>query len=321
MKTKLNLAFSILFVMVFALTACAKTAAQPEKVKVVASTTMVGDVVRQVGGDFIELTVLFPVGTDPHTFEPRPQDAAAIADAQIVFLNGLELEHALEPVVESNATGQVVEVSEGIEALQFSSELHQEDEGEEVHHEEEGEEHHHDHSGADPHTWMDPNLVIIWVTNISDALSNLDPQHAASYQANAEAYTEQLTDLDAWIREEVAKIPPEDRKLVTDHENMGYFIQRYGFTLSGLIVDSLSTNASPSAKELAALTDNIKSQNVKAIFVGSAVNPSIAEQIANDTGVKLITVKTESLGEEGSETATYILYMKTLVNAIVNGLQ
>ena len=318
MKIKIAAACSTLFILLFVLMACTNPVSQSDKIKVVASTTMVGDVVRQVGGNFIELTVLFPVGTDPHTFEPRPQDAAAIADAQIVFLNGFELEHALEPVIESNSTGLVVEVSDGIDPLQFSV---LEVQGQDEFQQEEGEGHPHEHSGADPHTWMDPNLVIIWVTNISDALSNLDPQHAASYQANAEAYTEQLTELDAWIRTEVDKIPPEDRTLVTDHENLAYFIQRYGFTLSGLIVDSLSTNASPSAKELAALTDIITTQNVKAIFIGSGVNPSIADQVANDTGIKVITVKTESLGEDGSDTATYILYMKTLVKTIVDGLQ
>jgi len=318
MKFNFTAALSTLFILLFVLTACSNPVSQSDKIKVVASTTMVGDVVRQVGGDLIDLTVLFPVGADPHTFEPRPQDAAAIADAQLVFLNGFELEHALEPVIESSATGQVVEVSDGIDPLKFSVLVgHGEDEAQR---EVEGV-HPHEHSGTDPHTWMDPNLVIHWVSKIATTLSETDPQNAATYEANADAYTQQLVELDAWIRAEVDKIPPENRKLVTDHQNLAYFIQRYGFTLSGLIVDSLSTNASPSALELAALEDNIKSQNVKAIFIGSAVNPSIAEQVAHDTGVKVITVKTEYLGKDGSDTATYILYMKTLVKAIVNGLQ
>lgn len=319
MKFKFTAAFSTHFILLFLLTACTNPVSQSEKIKVVASTTMVGDVVRQVGGDYIDLTVLFPVGADPHTFEPRPQDAAAIADAQIVFLNGFELEHALNPVIESSATGHVVEVSEGIESNYFSeAEIHEADE---LQHEEEEGVPSHDHSGVDPHTWMDPNLVTHWVATIATTLSETDPQNAAIYKSNADAYAKQLIELDAWIRAEVEKIPPENRKLVTDHENMGYFIQRYGFSLSGLIVDSLSTNASTSAQDLAALEDNIKSQNVKAIFIGSSVNPSLAEQISHDTGVQVVTVKTESLGEDGSDTATYILYMKTLVTAIVNGLQ
>jgi len=310
MKSKITTIFTLLLVLLFGMTACSKSATQGTMVNAVASTTIVGNVVKQIGGDRIQLTVLFPVGADPHTFEPRPQDAAAIADADILFLNGLELEHSLEPVIESNATGKVVEVSDGVNVLAFT----------ESHHDEDGEEEH-DHSAGDPHTWTDPNMVMIWVENIKTELSTIDPHNAAYYEANAEDYLSQLTDLDTWIREEVTKIPVDERKLVTDHENMGYFIQQYGFTLSGLVVDSLSTNASPSAQELSTLEDNIKAQNVKAVFISSTVNPALAEQVANDTGVQLVTIQIASLGEEGSDTDTYIKYMKTLVNAIVNGLQ
>ncbi len=295
-----------------ALTACTAAASNPHLIQVVASTTMVGDVVKQIAGDKIELTVLFPVGTDPHTFEPRPQDVAAIADAEVIFLNGLELEHSLEPVIESNAKGEVVEVSEGVEVRQFSQIEPSETAAP-------GDDH--DHAAGDPHTWMDPNCVMIWVDNIEKEFSKLDPQNADYYHQNAQNYLAQLTELDGWIREEVTKIPASDRKLVTDHENLGYFIQRYEFTLSGLVVDSLSTAASPSAQALSALEDTIIDQQVKAIFVGSAVNPALAEQIAKDTGVQLITIKTESLGEPGSDTDTYLKYMKTLVTTIVNGLQ
>lgn len=298
----------LVIVVSMVLTACATVGSNPHQIQVVASTTMVGDVVSQIAGDKIELTILYPVGTDPHTFEPRPQDVAAISDAQVIFLNGLELEHSLEPVIESNARGDVIEVSDGVDVLAFESE-----------HEDEGEEH--DHAAGDPHTWMDPNCVMIWVENIEKEFSRLDPQNAEFYHQNAQNYLAQLKDLDAWIREEVDKIPASERKLVTDHENMGYFIRRYGFTMSGLLVDSLSTAASPSAQALSALQDAIIDQQVKAIFIGSTVNPALAQQIAKDTGVNLITIKTESLGEPGSETASYLTYMKTLVTVIVNGLQ
>jgi ABC-type Zn uptake system ZnuABC Zn-binding protein ZnuA len=291
------------------LSACAASASTSDQIHVVASTTIVGDVVSQIAGDHINLTVLFPVGADPHTFEPRPQDVAAIADAQIVFLNGLELEHSLESILESNATGRVVEVSKDVEVLPF--------EGEEVPSGEEG----HDHAAGDPHTWMDPNMVMVWVKNIEATLSELDPANADDYAKNANDYLAELTDLDAWIQTEVAKIPVENRKLVTDHENMGYFIHRYNFTLVGLVVDSLSTGASPSAQELSLLEDVIKQQGVKAIFIGATVNPSLSDQVAQDTGTKLITVNTESLSEKGSDTSTYIQFMKKLVTAIVDGLQ
>lgn len=306
----------IIVVTIFAmlLSACVSPVSTSDKINVVASTTIVGDVVKQIGGDYIQLTVLFPVGADPHTFEPRPQDVAAISEAKIIFLNGLELEHSLENILDSNATGTIIEVSEGVEVLPFEGEHH---EGEEEHADEEE----HEHAAGDPHTWMDPNLVMIWVNNIEATLSELDPENAADYAANAQKYLAELSDLDAWIQTEVAKIPVEDRKLVTDHENMGYFIHRYNFTLVGLVVDSLSTGASPSAQDLSALEDAIKEQNVKAIFIGATVNPNLADQVVKDTGTQLITVDTESLGENGSDTATYIDFMKKLVTAVADGLQ
>lgn len=308
MKKKFYSIITMVAVFALLLSACTAPASTSDQIHIVASTTIVGDVVSQIGGDHIQLTVLYPVGADPHTFEPRPQDVAAIADAQVVFLNGLELEHALESILESNATGTILEVSDGVDVLPFE-EGHQD--GEEVH----------DHAAGDPHTWMDPNLVMVWVNNIEAALSKLDPANADEYAANAKSYLAQLTDLDAWIQTEVAKIPVENRKLVTDHENMGYFIHRYNFTLIGLVVDSLSTGASPSAKDLSMLEDVIKQQGVKAIFIGATVNPSLSDQVAKDTGTQLITIDTESLGEQGSDTATYIGFMKKMVTAIVNGLQ
>ncbi|MBA4383960.1 MAG: ABC transporter substrate-binding protein [Anaerolinea sp.] len=299
----------IVLLLVLSLAACSTSKASQTGLKIVASTTMVGDVVSQIGGKHIQLTVLYPVGADPHTFEPRPQDVAAITDAQIVFLNGLELEHSLEPVIESNATGKIIHVSDGVEVLPFSElQPSQNSEGETF-------------TSGDPHTWMDPNLVMVWVNNIEAVLSELDPANADEYAANAKSYLAQLTDLDAWIQTEVDKIPVDNRKLVTDHENMGYFIHRYNFTLIGLVVDSLSTGASPSAQDLSKLEDLIKQQGVKAIFIGSTVNPNLADQVAKDTGIKLITIDTESLGEQGSDTATYIEFMKKMVTAIVNGLQ
>lgn len=306
----------IVVVMIFSmlLSACASPTSNNDKITIVASTTIVGDVVKQIGGDHIQLTVLFPVGADPHTFEPRPQDVAAISEAKIIFLNGLELEHSLENILDSNATGTIVEVSEGVEVLPFEGE-HQE--GEEEHSNEEE----HEHAAGDPHTWMDPNMVMIWVNNIEATLSELDPENTADYAANAQKYRAELSDLDAWIQAEVAKIPVEDRKLVTDHENMGYFIHRYNFTLVGLVVDSLSTGASPSAQDLSALEDVIKEQSVKAIFIGATVNPNLANQVVKDTGTQLITVNTESLGGEGSDTSNYIDFIKKLVTTIVDGLQ
>lgn len=305
--------FPLILLASLLLAACSGApAASSSKLKVVASTTIVGDVVAQVGGDLIELTVLFPPGADPHTFEPRPQDMAALSDAQVVVINGLDLEEALEPALEANVKGTIVHASEGIEVLAFKDEEH---EGEEH----EGEKHHHE--GGDPHTWTDPNNVIIWTHNIAAALSKADPVNAKAYQANADAYVAALKELDGWIRAQVEQIPAERRKLVTDHRAFGYFVDEYGLEQVGALIGSFSTSAAPSAQELAALEDKIRQQSVPAVFVGKTVNPALAEQMAQDTGVKLVYVYTGSLSEPGGEADTYIKFMRYNVNAIVEALK
>jgi len=288
------------------LTACGGAApSEPSGLKVVTSSTLVGDVTRQVGSDLIELTVLFPPGADPHTFEPRPQDVAAISEADVIVINGLGLEEALEPTLEANAKGVVVHASEGIEVLAFEGEEH------------EGEE----HEGGDPHTWTDPNNVIVWTENIAAALAEADPSNAATYRANADAYIASLRELDGWIRSEVEQIPAERRKLVADHLAFGYFAEEYGFEQIGALVGSFSTNAAPSAQELAALEDTIKAQNVTAVFVGKTVNPELAAQVAQDTGTKLVFLYTGSLSEAGGEADSYIKFMRYNVNTIVEALK
>ena len=287
------------------LVGCGSQPAESDGLRVAATTTLVGDVVRQVGGEHIALSVLLPVGVDPHTFDPRPQDMAALSEAQVVFVNGLGLEEALEPALEANVKGKLVEVSQGIEALPFEGEH---DEGEQ-------------HSAGDPHTWTDPNNVMVWARNIAAALAQADPANAPSYQANAEAYIAELSVLDGWIRQQTAQVPAEQRKLVTDHAVLGYFADQYGFEQVGLVVPGLSTNAAPSAQELAALEDVIREQGVRAIFVGKEVNPSMAGQVAQDTGAKLVFIYSGSLGEAGSEVDSYIEWMRYNVQAIVNALK
>ncbi len=302
------------------LAACgsASLAASSDGLKVVVSTTIVGDVVARVGGDLIALTVLFPPGTDPHTFEPRPQDMAALSDAHVVVISGLGLEEALEPALEANVKGTIVHASEGIEVLAFEGEQHEEEEHEGEEHEgEEG----HAHEGGDPHTWTDPNNVIIWTQNIAAALAEADPANAGAYRANAEAYIASLRDLDAWIRSEVAVIPLERRKLVTDHRAFGYFANEYGFEQVGALVGSFSTNASPSAQEIAALEDAIRAQNVPAVFVGTTVNSALAEQVAQDTGTQIVPIYTGSLTAPGGEADSYLVFMRYNVSAIVEALK
>lgn len=308
MKAKLSL-FSLLIIAGPLLSAC--TGGKPsagEKLQVLATTSIVADVVRQVGGEYVQVTTLLPLGADPHTFEPRPQDVVAIANAKIVFANGAGLEEFLEPLLESaRATDKLVEVSVGIELLPLGEEH---PEGEE-----------HPHEGGDPHTWMDPNNVLVWVENIAAALSEADPAHAAAYQANAEAYAADLRALDEWIRRQVARVPAENRYLISDHAVFGYFAHEYGFTQLGTITGSFSSGASPSAQELAALEDRIRAYGVKAVFVGADVNPNLARQVAEDTGVKLVPLYHGSLTDASGPASTYLEFMRYNVTAIVAALQ
>lgn len=289
-----------------------------EKLKVVATTSIVGDVVQKVGEDLIELENLMPAGTDPHSFEPTPRDIAAVADAHVVFANGLGLEAFLDPLLESaGAADKVVYVSHGIELIVLAKEDEQEKDGEE-HEEGDGDL---DHEETDPHTWLDPSNVVVWVRNIAHALSALDPAHAEVYAAHAEAYEVELEKLDAWIRAQLAQVPDENRKLVTDHATFGYFVRRYGFEQIGTVFPGHSTLAEPSAKDLAALEDAIREFDVKAIFVGLSVRPGLAERVAEDTGTRLVHLYTGSLSEAGGPAEDYLSLMRYDVCAIAEALR
>ena len=267
---------------------------------VLASTTFLADITREIASDHVTVESLLPIGADPHSYQPTPRDAARIADSKLLIVNGAEYEHFLDTLLK-NAGGEkeVVEASTGIHSR----------EGAEGEHE------------IDPHMWLDPNNVIIYVENIREGLTHLDPDGAVIYQSNADAYTAQLKDLDAWIVEQVSQIPVEKRLLVTNHEALGYFSARYGFTLIGAIVPSVSSGASPSAAQMADLIDQIRSSGAPAIFLDASDNEALANQIADETGVKVITeLHLESL-TDGPPAATYIDMMKYNVSLIVEALR
>ncbi|MFQ5859366.1 MAG: metal ABC transporter solute-binding protein, Zn/Mn family [Anaerolineae bacterium] len=277
-----------------------------EKLRVVATTNIVADVVANVGGDRIELKGLLPVGADPHAYEPTPQDLRTVADAHVIFANGVGLEAFLDEMIR-NAGGDapVISVSQGVKLLERDP---RGDSGEE-------------HKGADPHTWFAPNNVTVWVHNIERALVSLDPANAESYEVNAQAYVAKLGALDAWIRDQVDQVPGQNRKIVTDHRVLGYFGDEYGFEMIGAMVEAYSAAAEPSAQELAALEDSIRQFGVPAVFVGRTVNPKLAERVADDTGIQLVALYTGSLSEPGGEADTYIDFMRYDVNAIVEALK
>ncbi|MGQ9827965.1 MAG: metal ABC transporter substrate-binding protein [Roseiflexus sp.] len=181
---------------------------------------------------------------------------------------------------------------------------------------------HHHHDEGDPHFWLDPTKVVTYVANIRDGLIGVDPDGAEVYRANAERYIAQLNDLDRFIADEVAAIPEANRKLVTNHESFGYFADRYGFRIIGTIVPGVSTGASPSAQQLARLTERVRDAGVKVIFLETGANPQLAEQLARETGITIVSdLYTHSLSEVDGPAPTYIDMMRYNVKRIVETLK
>jgi manganese/iron transport system substrate-binding protein len=310
MVQKIILGFALL---VLVLAACAPARSDQtnngETLKIVATTTLISDVAGQIAGSDNEVTSLLPYGSDPHSFQPTPQDLAKVAEADIIFTNGLGLEEFLDSLIENSGTqAKVIVVSDGIQPLEAVGEP-------------EGEHDAENHTGSDPHVWTDPNNVLIWVDNIEKIMREVDPAKASIYETNAAAYRQELTDLDTWIQEQVTQVPEDNRKLVTDHTIFAYFANRYGFEQIGAVIPSYSTAAEPSAQELAALEDVIRDLGVKAIFVGETVNPSLSQRVAEDTNAQLVFVHSGSLTGEDGTAPTYLEYIRYNVNALVSALK
>jgi len=269
---------------------------------ILTSTTFLADIAQNVAGDRVQVESLLPTGADPHSYQPTPQDVTKIVKSQLLIVNGAEYEHFIEPLLDAERAGgerEVIEASAGISLkTDAESEL-----------------------GVDPHLWLDPHNVILYVENIREGLTHFDPDGAAEYKSNADAYVAELTALDAWIVEEVSRIPAERRLLVTNHEALGYFAERYGFSIVGAVMESFSADAAPSAQQMAGLIDQIRVSGAPAIFLDGSDNPTLAQQIADETGVRVVTdLHLESL-TDGAPAATYIDMMKHNVTQIVNALR
>jgi ABC-type Zn uptake system ZnuABC Zn-binding protein ZnuA len=273
-----------------------------ERVQVVTTLNLIGDVVAQVGGTHIKLTTLLPIGVDPHSYSATPTDLRALQEAHVIFVIGQGLEEALTPVLTNpDAQAPLVSVNAGLTLMAMAPDGHE-------------------HGGLDPHTWTSIRNVKQWVKNIEQVLSALDPANATDYTQAAATYTAQLEQLESQIIASIATLPTEKRKLVTDHDVFGYFAAHYGFTVIGAVVPSLSTLAEPSAQELAALQAQIKQAGVKAIFVGSTANANLEKQLANDLGITVVPLYTESLSDPNGPAATYLDFMRYNVQAIVTAL-
>lgn len=304
-----------LWVLILSLAACTSSTppASSETVRVVASTSIIGDVVQQIAGEYLAVETLIPRGQDPHGFEPTPQLMAHLQNADIIFINGLGLEPALEKALDTpELANRVVALGEHVPVL-----LPIEEEAEHAHEDE----HNHEHGPYDPHVWLDPQNVAAWADHIAETLATIDPAHAETYRANAAAYRQKLDELDAWIREQVALVPPERRVLITDHAVLGYYAHAYGFQQVATVIPGASTLAEPSAQALSHLYETIRTYNVPAIFVSDTVNRRLVEQVASDTGVQVVVIYTGSLSTEDGPAPTYEDLMRYDTTAIVNALR
>jgi len=312
--SRLSNAWLIIFALLLCLSGCGggESTALDQPIPVLAVESFLADITQNVAGERLQVETLMPLGLDPHTFEPTPQDVARIAESQVLVVNGAGLEEWIDETLE-NAGGQrtVIEAAAGLQSR-------------EVHHDEESEsdDHHHHHHEGDPHFWLDPNNVIHYVENIRDGLIQADPEGRDVYTQNAAAYIAQLQELDLWIVEKVAQVPEERRLLVTNHESFGYYADRYGFQVVGAIVPSVSTGSSPSAQELASLVDRIRETGAPAIFLAMGVNPKLAEQIAQETGVRVVTgLYTHSPSDPAGPAPTYLDMIRYNTQAIVEVLK
>ncbi len=274
--------------------------------KVLAVESFLADLTRNVAGDRAQVSSLIPPGVDPHAFEPSPQDVAKIAGSRLLVVNGAGLESWLEKTLQNAGDqGVVITASQGLTPRHPTS-------GEPA-----------DPGGSsDPHFWLDPTLAVRYVENIRDGLAKADPAGADTYRSNAEAYIAKLNELDAWIKTQVDRVPPARRLLVTNHESFGYYADRYGFTIVGTVIPSLSTEASPSAQQVAQLVETIKRTGAPAIFLETGTNPQLADQIGSETGVRVISdLYTHSVSGPTGPTPTYIDMLRYDTTQIVNALK
>lgn len=291
--------------------------------RVIATTGIIGDVVAQVGGDTIDLTVMMEPGQDPHSYEPVAQDLTAVSSADVIFVNGWDLEENLVENLESiGEEALIVPISANIAPLAFAEDEHDEHEGEEAEHEEAEENHH--HSGADPHVWFSVHNVEQWAENVEHVLSDLDPANAPTFEANAVAYIAALEELEEYTEAQLDSIPPEKRFLVTNHDAFGYFAEEYNFTVLGTVIPSMSTLAEPSASDLTNLIAEMEEHSVCTIFTETTVNDALAQTVADELDecdeVQVLKLYTGAFGPAGSGADSYIGMFRTNIDTIVSGL-
>ncbi|MFG3442124.1 zinc ABC transporter substrate-binding protein AztC [Nonomuraea sp. NPDC047897] len=295
-----RLVTAIAFVMV---AGCAATGENAPRV--VVTTNILGDVTHTIIGDQAEVTVLMKPDSDPHSFGVSAREAALIEDADLIVYNGLGLEEGvLRHVAAAEQAGvPALAVGEGVDPIRFAAD---ETAGQ-----------------LDPHFWTDPRRMAKAVDLIAEqVVTHVDGIDAAAVRTAAASYRAQLEQLDSWVEQQVATIPPDSRRLVTNHHVFGYFAQRYGFQVIGAVIPSGTTLASPSASDLESLRDAIKSAHVKAIFADSSQPERLARVLASEAGVdvEVVPLFSESLSRRSPGAATYLDMIRSNTKAMADGL-
>ena len=327
-----------------ALTSCSASddASQPERgehLKVVVTTTQLADFAAEVGGNDIELTGMLAPGSSAHHFDPTPADLLSLGQADVLIVNGAGLDEFIDSAIDASGfSGTLVDASAGLDletarAITAETLEGQNHEGEHEHIDTHGhshggaegaaepqtadsegsesseEDHDHEHGDLNPHLWTSPRFAQGMVQQIADELAKIDPEHGDGYYERAGAYNAKLVTLDEWIAAQFARVPAEDRVLVTGHDSLRYYLHDYGIAYAGSLLPSFEDNAEPSAAEIDSLVAAIKSSGVKAIFVESSLSPKLAKTVAQEAGVAVIdadSLYVDSLGPDGSGAETYI---------------
>ncbi len=306
------------------LSAVLGTAQAAEPLKVVASFSILGDIVREVGGDDVSLTTLVGPDGDAHGYEPTPGDARKLAEARVLVVNGLDFETWLPRLTKASGFGGLtVTASQGVAPRKFAGHGGGHDDGHEKGHDhghDAGHDHdddhdhdqghghdhgHHHHGDADPHAWQNLANGVIYARNVAEGLAAADPARAQAYRQRAEAYVARLQALDASVRKTFDAIPAARRKVVTSHDAFGYFGDAYGVTFIPAM--GVSTDAEPSAREVAGIIEQVRREQVPAVFVENISSPKLVQQIARETGAKVGgTLYSDALSKPGQPGATYL---------------
>jgi zinc/manganese transport system substrate-binding protein len=284
-----------IFTALFALMLGVLPAVAQEKIPVVATFSILADFVKNVGGDRVTVSMLVQPNGDAHVYQPSPADAKRVADAKIVFMNGLGLEGWLDRLIRASGTkGAVVIATKGIKPHQMK--------------EEEGGRGHAEHK-IDPHAWQSIANAKIYTANIRDALIAADPAGRRVYEQNAADYLKRLSELEKKVKETIAKIPPERRRVITTHDAFGYFASAYGMEF--IAPQGVSTETEASAQDVAKIIRQIKAQKIPAVFMENISDPRLMQQIAKETGAKIGgAVYSDSLSGEKGPAVTYIDMME-----------